>query len=286
MGRPFLNYIYETMPSVFAAQKLNFQCDAKQKEFLDCTAPDMILNWCRQSGKTTNAAIKVVHGAKYHNNFLALIISATQRQAGILQQRAKMYMYRTIQTPKERLVRTIMLPSDPMDQNSRLVRCSVLSFELANGSEVVSVPASPDTVRGYSPDLIVLDEASRIPDDTIDAIRPMRAAKNTQLIAMSTPAGRRGFFYREWTSDDPVWWKSSMTADECPRISQDFLAREKTKMSNDAMFRQEYYLEFIELTGGIFDPSHIRQMFDMDEDVEESVKPWLRDFGVEGDAYR
>jgi hypothetical protein len=204
-------------------------------------------------------------------------------------------MYQATGQVKEELIKNVMLPSDPLDQNSKLVRCSVMSFELANGSEVVSVPASPDTVRGYSPDLIILDEASRIPDDTYDAIRPMRAAHPCQLIVMSTPAGRRGFFYREWMVEDPVWQKLSMSADECPRINKEFLEREKGKMTNPAMFRQEYYLEFIEMTGGVFDADQVRAIFESDEEsmmareevAQQSVRKWQIDFVEEtGDAYR
>ena len=160
-----------------------------------------------------------------------------------------------------RKVKSLMLPEDPLDENSRLVRCSVLSLELANGSEIVSLPPHPDTIRGYSPDRITLDEASRIPDVTYDAIRPMRAAHPCTLSVLSTPKSTFGFFYREVTGNDPVWLRSRMDANQCLRITDEFLARERLKMTSEAMFRCEYFLEFMNIKGSLFSQEQIDQMF-------------------------
>lgn len=282
-GKPLLSELYADSPTLWARDRLSFIPDPLQQQFLDCQDLDIILNWCRQSGKTTCGAIKVAHAAKFHDNHLSLIVSSTQRQAGILQRRV-LNCLRQEARKGWRETRAVELPSDPMDENSRLIRCSVLSLELANGSEVVSVPASPDTVRGYSPNCIVLDEAARIKDDTIDAIRPMRAARAVQLVALSTPAGRRGFFYREWSAADSVWTKSAMDADLCPRISEEFLERERKEMSSEAMFSQEYYLEFVEMEGSIFKERLIDDMLVRVENAP--LKPWAQELVVAGEVYR
>ena len=51
---------------------------------------------------------------------------------------------------------------------------SALCLELANGSRIVSLPGDERTIRGYAgAALIVLDEAARVEDDLIAAVRPM-----------------------------------------------------------------------------------------------------------------
>ena len=46
--------------------------------------------------------------------------------------------------------------------------------------------------------LIVIDEAARIDDELMAAVRPMMATCDGCLFALSTPAGKRGWFYEQW----------------------------------------------------------------------------------------
>ena len=73
------------------------------------------------------------------------------------------------------------------------------SFELANGSRVVCLPGTAETVRGFSaPALIIEDEAAFVDDAFNRAVRPMLAVSNGRLILMSTPNGQRGHFFEAW----------------------------------------------------------------------------------------
>ncbi len=72
---------------------------------------------------------------------------------------------------------------------------------------------------------MILDEASRIEDQLLAAVRPMLATSNGELIALTTPAGKRGFFFEAWTGDGD-WERTKITADQCPRITPEFLAQE------------------------------------------------------------
>ena len=287
-------WLMERKPSVYAILRLKdvlgwipdkFQIDA-----LDADTQEKILNWCRQTGKTSVASILVSHQARFKKKSLSLIISATQRQAGILQKRVQTCILGASRHGW-RYVKGMDLPADPLDENSKMVRCSVLSMELGNGSEVVSVPASPDTVRGYSPDLLVLDEAARIPDLVYDAIRPMMATHPCRMFVISTPAGRRGWYYREWISEDMSWFRSSVAADQCPRITPEFLKKERLTMSSDAMFRQEYLCEFVEMEGSLFNREDLE---DMHSDGDSMVlrpttgggERWQKELLVDGGVLR
>jgi hypothetical protein len=49
--------------------------------------------------------------------------------------------------------------------------------------------------------LILIDEAARVDDAMYKALRPMLAVGQGDLWLMSTPYGKRGFFYECWEHD-------------------------------------------------------------------------------------
>ena len=277
MTRTALAYLYESCPSVFVKERLGFTPDEHQREYLDSNAPEMLLLWCRQAGKTTSSAAKAVHYAIHHNDSLVLVASASQKQAGILQGRALAMIRFMHRSESWKIIgETSGYENDPVDSNSRLVRCAVMSLQLSSGSEIISVPASPDTVRGYSPQLIILDEAARIDDDVYDAIRPMRIVTHAQLIAMTSAGSKRGWFYDAWLSKDPGWYRQEVKATDCPRITPEWLAREKVT-TPDLIYRREYENEFIELEGGLFSAEDIAGMLVDDLGLEPIARPWVPD---------
>ncbi|MBK9168568.1 MAG: hypothetical protein IPM24_14015 [Bryobacterales bacterium] len=104
-----------------------------------------------------------------------------------------------------------------------------VSLLLPNQARLVALPGGDATIRGFSAvSLLVLDEASRIPDETYFAVRPMLAANpKAVLCAVSTPHGQQGFFYEAWTNGGTLWQRFHVPATECPRLSPAFLAEEK-----------------------------------------------------------
>jgi len=140
------------------------------------------------------------------------------------------------------------------------------SLATAEGSRIVSLPSSEGTVRGYAHvDLIVEDEAARVPDELYRAIRPMLAVSGGRLILMSTPFGRRGHFWEEWTRGEG-WERVLVRAEECPRISPDFLRQERLSLG-DLWYRQEYACEFVEDETQVFSDDWIRRA------ITSEVKP-------------
>jgi len=84
-----------------------------------------------------------------------------------------------------------------------------------------------------------------------------------RLVCLSTPFGKRGFFHHEWENGQG-WENIKITADQCPRISPQFLAEEKASMG-DRWFRQEYACEFVETVDSVF--SYADVMRAMSEEV-------------------
>jgi hypothetical protein len=77
---------------------------------------------------------------------------------------------------------------------------------------------------------------------------------------MSTPFGKRGFFYDEWTSGH-AWERVRITAEQCPRISAAFLAEEREALG-ERWFRQEYECSFEDMVGAVFRQEDIDAAFD------------------------
>src|SRR5919199_2207677 len=66
------------------AQQAGIVPDPWQADVLRSTAPRMLLNCSRQSGKSTVVAILAVHTALYEPGSLTLLLSPTLRQSGEL----------------------------------------------------------------------------------------------------------------------------------------------------------------------------------------------------------
>jgi hypothetical protein len=71
------------------------------------------------------------------------------------------------------------------------------------------------------------------------------------LWLMSTPNGKRGFFWEEWDHGGSEWERISVPATDCPRISERVLAEEKAS-AGDKWFRQEYLCECVDRQGAVF----------------------------------
>jgi hypothetical protein len=128
---------------------------------------------------------------------------------------------------------------------------SALRLELVNGSRVVSLPGTEQTVRGFSgAALLIIDEAARVADALYYSVRPMLATSGGQLVALSTPFGRRGWFYQEWTGP-AAWQRVKVTAYEVPRIPHEVLEEDKRSLG-PRWFGQEYLLDFTDPVGAVF----------------------------------
>ena len=74
--------------------------------------------------------------------------------------------------------------------------------------------------------LMLIDEAAQVSEELYFMVRPMLAVSQGRLILLSTPHGKRAVFWRAW-DQEPNWKRVKVTADQCPRISKDFLEQER-----------------------------------------------------------
>jgi hypothetical protein len=215
--------------------------DPWQADFLRARHPRTLLACARSTGKSTAAAARCVAEAVTVPDALVLIVSPTERQSGELALKAfALYDALGFLAPPAR-------------------KRTELQLHLANGSRLLALPDNEAGVRGYNGvTLLVIDEASRVPDDLYRAVRPMLSVRRGHLVCLSTPFGRRGWFWEEWNA--PGWRRHRVTAWECPRVPRDFLAEERAKLG-ERWFRQEHECSFEAAEGQAFQQEAIDRAF-------------------------
>ena len=227
--------------------RLGFAPDATQRKVLNSESRWGILNCTRQWGKSTVSAAKAVHRALTTEGSLVIVVSPTSRQSGEMVRKAAEFVRRLRIRPKG-------------DGDNEI------SLAFPNGSRIVGLPGTEATVRGFSAvSMLLVDEASRVSDELYLAVRPMLAVSEGELWLMSTPFGKRGFFWEAWEHGGPGWERVRAPATECPRIPKEFLEEERATMS-DRWFRQEYLCEFEDVVSGVFGREAVDRAFR--EDVE------------------
>ncbi len=226
----------------FARERLEFEPDPKQEALLANRGRRVLLNCTRQWGKSTVTAVKALHRAWFAHGSLVLVVSPSARQSGEFLRKVEAFARKLKLKPKG-------------DGDNEI------SLMLPNGSRIVGLPGSEATVRGFSAvGLILIDEAARVPDEMYRAVRPMLAVGDGDLWLMSTPFGKRGFFWEAWANGGPEWDRVSVPATECPRIKPDFLEEERASLGT-RWFRQEYLCEFEEADDAVFSRELIEKAF-------------------------
>lgn len=229
---------------VLLAGRIGIDVDPWQRDFLRSDAHESILLCSRQAGKSTVAAIQAAHDAIYRPPCLDLILSPSLRQSQEL--------FRVLQHVYTALGEHAV----PIEEESSL------RLEARNGSRVVCLPGKEATVRGFSGvTRLIVDEASRVPDALYQAIRPMLAVSGGSIELLSTPFGKRGFFFEEWTNGGPHWRRVLVTAYDVPRIPREWLDAERQKIG-DWWFEQEYLCEFKETQDAVFAYDYIMGALD------------------------
>jgi hypothetical protein len=109
-------------------------------------------------------------------------------------------------------------------------------------------------------DLAIIDEASRVEDALIAAVRPMLATTRGRLIALTTPREKRGWFYESWIDEEGLWKRFKITLDMCPRITKEFLA-EELRALGPGRYSEEYGLEFRDDDEAVFSVGIIQAAF-------------------------
>ncbi len=187
--------------------------DPWQRDVLLSDNRQLLLNCCRQAGKSTVVSALALHHALFQPGSLTLIVSPGLRQSA--------ETFKKVRDGYRVLGRPIKATHE-----------SQVRLELANASRILCLPGVEGTIRCYSPTLLIVDEAARVADDLYRSIRPMLAVSRGRLVALSTPFGQRGWFFDAWHGSGP-WQRICVPWRQCPRITAEFIAEEERAMGRD-----------------------------------------------------
>ncbi len=227
-------------PVKFTIDVLDFHPFPYQKDLLYDPSKRICACMGRQTGKSTTMAAKAIHFAATRKRKTILIVSATLRQS--------MLMFDKIAA--------FVGSSELMNAVKHMTRTKIV---FTNGSSITALPCGNDggTLRGYTADVIILDEASFMPEQVItNVVMPMIATTKGHCWMLSTPWNKDHVFYRVF--NDARWSKYHLSSSVNPLIDQEFLD-EQREMVGEERFAMEYLAEFIDDSRSYFPVSLIRQ---------------------------
>ncbi len=232
--------------------------DPWQQEVLDYKG-NLVVCSGRQTGKSTVVAIKAAEFIVKNKGKQVLIVSVTEDQAKELLLKAVLYIM-------ERYKSWIKTP-----YNKNILKDLL---RLNNGSIIrtKAVGQGGIGVRGFTIDMLIADEAAFMPEDVWPAVTPMLSTTGGDIVLLSTPHGRSGYFWQSYSQAElgfKVWHINSVqNAEERPisetwpewrKISQnEFIKSEKLRMTSN-QFRQEYLGEFVDELNQWFSDEEMKQ---------------------------
>ncbi len=224
--------------------------DPWQVKALRSTSKRQLYLASRQSGKSSVAAIKALHKAMFEEGSLVLLVSPSLPQSQEIFRKA-LTAYRDLGRPKG------------------VAGESALRLELGNGSRIISLPGNERTNVGYSANLLIIDEAARTPSALVEGMLPTVAVTGGAVVALTTPAGARGWFYELWRYEDvdEIWERYEVTADACPRITDEVL-EEARATRGERHVRQEFFCDFQADTDSFFNPDDLERSLELANQAE------------------
>ncbi len=153
-----------------------------------------------------------------------------------------------------------------------------LDLRLKNGSLIhFQTLEDPDQGRGQGLDCLWIDEVCELSKAHWEVIRPSLAG-DTAAIFTTSPRGYDWVYkelYKPAEEGVPGYWGAHARTSESanPRISAEFLAREKSQMS-DTMYRQEYEADFVVFTGAVYGSAIDSQILRTAAEIKKVIPEW------------
>jgi hypothetical protein len=213
---------YQIDPVLWVRHELGVEPADWQQQFLRSPkGASMIVLTARQVGKTTTAAWAIAHSMLFTPGGVSVIACPAQRQSAEAVRRVREYL--------------IQVGAEFRTDN-------VYTLELKNGSRVLALPGSDDSIRGLTVDgFIIADEAAQLSNDLIAALSPMRARRPDARFAMlSTAWSRTDPFWNVWADDDPSWIRLRATAESVSFFTPEFLDQQR-RLLGEHNFQREYF---------------------------------------------
>ena len=237
--------------------------DDWQQSIIDADG-DILVKTGRQVGKTMTMSHKIAKYMLEHKNHKVIVVSMSLEQAQLIIVMVLDYL--------EKHNKKLIQKGKNKPTKSRIY--------LNNGANVISRPVgnTGDAVRGFTGNVLYIDEASGMPEMMWKAAMPTLATTGGQIWMTSTPRGKfdgntnnKNFFFKSYENIDDQWqvfeinteqvYKNRQITAEWTQEKYDksniYLERQK-KTLTDLEYRQEYLGEFLDDMRQWFDDDLIR----------------------------
>jgi phage FluMu gp28-like protein len=226
-------------PVLWLRHKTGFKPFPHEEQFLtDHSIKTRVVRKARQVGMTTTISREAIWKGYTARRRVILFVSPSFRQSKFVM---------------EKIQETVSLNPD---LRAQIKQQNVSTLTISNGSTLISLPNSPDLIRGFTATDVYLDEAAHFINDQkiMAAVNPMLIASKGNLTVVSTPFGKRGLFYNLYKTavDHKDISTNIKHYDFFPSTINPFVTEENVKRLavegnlTDLEVRQEYYGEFIE----------------------------------------
>ena len=203
----------------------------------------------RQSGKSVTVTAYLIHQAIFRDNINVAILANKRETSFELMQK--------LQTSYENL---------PKWLQQGVLAWNKGSIELENGSRISASSTSSSAVRGFSYNIVMLDEFAFVPtnvaEDFFSSVYPtISSGKSTKVIIVSTPNGMN-HFYKLW--NDAEKGRNSYRATEAHWSEvpgRDEAWRQETiANTSEQQFAQEFECDFIGSAGTLIAGSKLKAL--------------------------
>lgn len=195
-----------------------------------------VLLWARQTGKSFLLSYYAIKRCIEFKNHKVVVISPSERQSKEFMDKVRLHIT-ALKTAKVEFFEDAV--------------ANILEARFPNGSKIIAVPSKPETVRGFTGD-VIMDEASFFDKgfEVYQAVFPTITRKREyKLIAISTPRSKKDVFYFLWETakDDPLWFRMKLTIyDAVEKGLQIDVEELKRGIRNENAWKAEYLCEFLD----------------------------------------
>lgn len=234
-----LQEYFKDKPVEFSKVMLNFEPYPYQEDFLLDNSKRIVFLSGRQVGKSTITAIRTLWYAFVNNDVLALVIATNKNQAKMMIDKIKRWISKN--------------PILYYGSSS-----TTYEIRLFNGSKIIALPSSPDSIRGFTANMVIVDEAAFVDEEIYVAIEPTLMSTNGTLILLGTPSNRSGRFWYAWNS--PQWSKHHATSFDNPLNLKSSWIDDFRNSHTEADYRREILGEFVSDESLFFDLDAVRNV--------------------------
>lgn len=218
-----------------------------------------VLLWSRQTGKSFTVSYYAILRALAYDNHRVLLVSPSERQSKELLEKVKYH------------VTSLKLAGVSYFEDTETF---TLEARFPNGSKIVALPSKPETVRGYSGD-VILDEAAFFDKgfEVYQAVYPTITRKqHYKLIVISTPKSKKDLFYYIWNlaqEEKEYWFSYKLTIYDAVKKGLNINPEELRRgIKNDLVWKTEYLCEFMD-SEEVLLPYEVIQACEEDTKIED-----------------